>query len=201
MSDAPRVLNWGCGHQWGTGPASWVSSDRDDWGQHHVGDILVDQLAYPTGHFDAVVSHHALQALDWHGIRPALRELARVTRPDGYLRMTVPDIVGGFDALGRGDRSYFPVNEDDEPSVDGAFCAWATWFGTNLTVFTRPWLTVLLAETGWDRVSFGNGPGSAVSRTGPVIAPGVTLSPWEELAVLDDRDGESILLEARRVVG
>lgn len=182
-----RVLNWGCGHQWSTAPAAWVCSDVIDFGQHHVGDVR-DGLAFPAGDFDAVVHHHALCALDWPRLRPALGELARVTRPGGWMRFTVPDLVGAFDALGRDDRAWFPVGVDDEATTAGAFCAWATWFGTNHSVFTRAWLETLLAETGWDRPVIANGD----------AAWGVSLSPWPELAALDDRQGESLLVECRR---
>lgn len=186
MSDAPRILHWGCGHTWQLAPSSWVASDVEDYAQHHHGNIL-DGLGFPAGHFDAVVHHHALQALDWHGLRPALRELARVTRSGGWMRFTVPDLIGGVDALGRDDRGWFPVNLDDEPTTAGAFGAWATWFGTNLTVFTRAWLETLLLDTGWDRVTFDD-----------AACWGTSMSPWSELASVDDRAGESILVECRR---
>jgi SAM-dependent methyltransferase len=181
---APRVLNWGCGHQWQLCPPSWICSDVADYAQHHVGDILHDGLPYPTGHFDAVVSHHALQALGWHGVRPALTELARVIRPGGYLRLTVPDLTAGLAALRAGERGWFPVNQVDEPTVDGAFCAWLTWFGTNRTVFTYPWLADLLRGAGFDDVAlaqFGN-----------------TAFEEHEIVAADDRPGESIFVEGRR---
>lgn len=184
MTD-PRVLNWGCGHQWSLCPPSWVCSDVLDYAQHHVGSVL-HGLPYPTDHFDAVVHHHALQALDWHGVRPALAELARVTRPEGWMRFTVPDLAAGIEARARGDRDWFPVNRYDEPTVDGAFCAWATWFGTNRTVFTIPWIHDVLVDTGWVPLSI-NG----------VVGCGATLSPWPEITVADDRCAESILVEAR----
>lgn len=179
-----RILNWGCGHQWSLCPSTWICSDVLDWAQHHVGDILHDGLPYPTGHFDAVVSHHALQALDWHGVRPALTELARVLRPEGVIRLTVPDLPAGIAALTGGDRGWFPVNQTDEPTVDGAFCAWATWFGTNRTVFTYPWLAGLLHQTGFDNVT----------RT----TFGVTGFDDSEITAADDRPGESIFVEGRR---
>lgn len=191
MTDQLRILHWGCGHQWQLAPDSWVASDVEDYAQHHVGSVL-DGLGFPDGHFDAVVHHHALQALDWHGLRPALRELARVVRPGGWMRFTVPDLVAGFDALGRDDRAWFPVNLEDEPTTAGAFGAWATWFGTNLTTFTRPWLAALLPECGWEQPTFSNGP-----TRGP-IGFGVTVSPWTELTEADDRPVESIFVDCRR---
>ncbi len=182
MSSSPRILNWGCGHQWQHAPKSWICSDREDFAQHHVGDLL-DGLPYPDGHFDGVVTHHALQVLDWHQLRSGLAELARVLRIGGWFRATVPDLMGGVAALGRNDRTWFPVNTADEPTVDGAFCTWATWFGENVTVFTPRRLTDLLERAGflmfpaeWSR----------------------SWSPWGELAAVDDREGESILVEASK---
>src|SRR3954463_14170116 len=100
------------------------------------------------------------------------------------MRVTGPHLVGAFDAFGRGHRAWFPVGVDDEATTAGAFCAWATWFGTNHSVFTRAWLETLLAETSWDRPVHANGD----------AAWGVSLSPWPELAALDDRQGESLLV-------
>src|SRR4051812_42470040 len=99
-------LNWGCG----TKPAAgWLNADvRALEGVDLSGDIRAG-LPLPADLLDCVVSTHALQALPYLDVVPALRELRRVLRPGGVLRLGLPDLDRAIDAYRRGDRAYFYV--------------------------------------------------------------------------------------------
>lgn len=172
-------LAWGCGSMC---PPGWVGSDRSAYGQEHVGNLL-DGLPWPDGHFEAILANHSLQQLGYHDLVPGLSELRRVLAGDGVLRVLVPDIVAAFDAWQRHDRKWFPVSEDEEPTVDGALSAYLTWFGTNLTGFTAGFLKDVLHRAGFGTVA-------------PCRAGESRLGHHEGVAELDDRRGESLVYEA-----
>src|SRR4051794_6450920 len=88
MAHAMR-LNWGCGERPARG---WVNSDvRCLLGVDLCCDIR-QGLPTPTDCFDYVVSIHALQMLAYTELVPVLRELRRVLRKGGVLRLTVPSV-------------------------------------------------------------------------------------------------------------
>lgn len=149
-----NALLWGCGADRVDRPG-WVCSDLVDYGQGHVGDVL-DGLPWPDGRFGFVVAHHSLQALRPVDVERALVELARVTRPGGWLRGTVPDLLAGVAALSRGEAEWFPGEPAAGPGR--AFHRWVTWFGDNRSVFTRRSLAAVLAHCGWAAVATGLGP-------------------------------------------
>jgi predicted SAM-dependent methyltransferase len=171
-------LNWGCGPK---PPAGWVNSDRDDHGQDHVGAIRFG-LPWDDDTFDQVVSHHTLQMLGWAELGPALAELRRVTRPGGWLRLSVPDLLAAVYAYETGDPDHFQIDDTNEHTLDGKLCLYVSQAGATRSVFTGPWLEELCARAGWvnpQRVGFC-----------------VTASPWPEITALDSRPAESIFVEA-----
>lgn len=173
-----KRLNWGCGPK---PPAGWVNSDRDDHGQDHVGDIR-DGLSFDDATFDLVVSHHALQMLGWPELVRALSELRRVTRPGGWLRLSVPDLLAAVYAYETGDPDHFQIDDTKEHTLDGKLCLYVSQAGATRSVFTGLWLEELCARAGWvnpQRVGFC-----------------VTSSPWSEITALDSRLAESIFVEA-----
>lgn len=171
-------LNFGCGPMVVPG---WINSDRDDHGQDHVGDIR-DGLPFRDDSFDYVVAHHALQMLAWPELVPALAELRRVTRPDGWLRLSVPDLLGALFAYEVGDPDHFQIDDAHEKTIDGKLCLYVSQAGATRSVFTPGWLERLCVRAGW-------------SHTHHVVFC-VTTSPWPDITGLDSRPGESIFLEA-----
>jgi SAM-dependent methyltransferase len=171
-------LHWGCGPK---PPTGWVNSDRDDHGQDHVGDIRYG-LPWDDDTFDHVVSHHALQMLSWPELVPALAELRRVTRPGGWLRLSVPDLLAAVSAHETGDADHYQIDDANETTIDGKLCLYVSQAGATRSVFTGLWLEELCVRAGWvnpQRVGFC-----------------VTSSPWPELTSLDSRPAESIFVEA-----
>jgi predicted SAM-dependent methyltransferase len=102
----PPRLNWGCGPDPAPG---WINADRlSTTGIAVCGDIR-DGLALDSESIDYAVSIHALQDLAYPDVVPALGELRRVLRPDGVLRLGVPDLERALIAYLRADHAYFYV--------------------------------------------------------------------------------------------
>jgi predicted SAM-dependent methyltransferase len=174
-------LNWGCGPDVREG---WFNSDRDDYGQAHVGDIL-DGLPIADGRFDYAVANHSLQMIAWPDLPAVIGELARVLKPGGCLRVLVPDLVAAVHAYERGDAAHFLVPDALETSIDGKLCTYLTWAGTNRQVFTARWLVELLERHGFIEASPAPWGYSLSTHT-----PGIL--------ELDTRRPESIVVEAFR---
>lgn len=181
---------------WASGPVvrdGWHHSDIQRWDgmdayvppilgnltRDHVGAIQ-DGLPWDDATFDYCVTMHGLMMLPEPDLIPALVELRRVTKPGGWLRVSVPDMEGAIAAYQRLDRDWFPVEGD---TTDDAFCRYVTQNGATRSIFTRLRLRSLLIDSGW-RVSLR----SAYRRTS---------SPHLGITELDSRHGESIFMEAR----
>ena len=76
-------LDFGCAFEKHEG---WLGSDKIDYGQEHVGDIL-DGLPFRDYHFDMITAHHSLQMIRFDDLPRALAELRRVLKPGGVLRI------------------------------------------------------------------------------------------------------------------
>lgn len=171
-------INVGCGP---VQPEGWENVDVLDWGQPHVADML--HLPFPDGVADYCVTNHALQMLPWPDLVPALGELRRVTRPGGWLRALVPDLMGACEAYVNGDAAWFPIADSIEDTIDGKLCVYVTQAGATRSVFTSRWLLDLCRRAGWDRPVVG-----WVDHTSTGAGPGI--------CELDSRGAESIVVEA-----
>lgn len=177
-------LNWACGPVL---PEDWTNSDRAEYpeappGRHpdHLG-AIEDGLPWADGHFDYVVTHHALCMLSEFELVPALVELRRVTKPGGWLRVSVPDMQQAIMAYREANKDWFPV---DAVSTDEAFCRYVTQNGATRSIFTWRRLLRLLVVSGWEdptREGFR-----------------ASLSPFPGITDLDSRPHESIFMEAMK---
>ena len=172
-----RRLHWGCGP---VTPSGWINSDV---APHPGVDLCCDilqGLPLDDDSIDYVVSHHALNDLGLYDQWAALGELRRVLKPDGVLRLCLPDLDLAIAAYQRGDRSHFFSNEFR--TVSGDFIAYALAWGHTRTPFTYEFAEELVQDVGFrecTRVEFGK-----------------TLSPYPEIVELDARAHESFFLEA-----
>jgi len=177
----PRRLNWGCGDHLGAG---WINSDaKRAPGVDLVADIR-DGLPLAEGSIDYAVSVHALPELSYREQLPALRELLRVLRPGGALRLVLPDLDRAIDAYRQGRRDHFEVPAEEAGSDGGRFISHILWFGYSRTLFTVDFAAELLERAGFEQVER-----CTHRRTG---------SPFGGLIELDNREWESLYVEARK---
>jgi predicted SAM-dependent methyltransferase len=174
-----RRLNWGSGPD--TSPG-WLRTDKGAWeGVQLVCDVL-DGLPLEDGSFDYVVSIHALQEIPYKHVLRVLGELGRVIKPDGWLRLCLPDAVKGIEAYLRGDRDYFFVPDEDAASLGGKFVVHMLWYGHSRLLFTRDFVEELLLKAGFREVHH--------------VGAWETVSPHPCIVELDDREEESLFVEA-----
>jgi SAM-dependent methyltransferase len=174
---ALQRLNWGCGRVIKEG---WVNSDSVDHGQDHVGDVL-EGLPFADDHFDYAVAIHSLNAIPHVHQARAVKELARVLKPDGVLRISLPDTIAGFTAYLDGREDFWPDMEGEQ-SIDHKFCAWLTWYNSNLSIITYPLLEARVLTNGFARLER--------------VAFGKTNSDHKGITLCDDRESESMFVEA-----
>lgn len=176
-----RRLHWGSGP---VTPPGWTHSDSQAWpGVDAVADIR-SGLPFADEHFDVVVSIHALPELPYSDQRPALRELARVLRPGGVLRLGLPCLDKAIRAYVSGDVDYFLVRDDEVQDLAGKLVAQLTWFGVSRCFFTASFVSELLLGSGFRETRTAN------FRETTTGVPGIV--------DLDDRPLESFFVEAIR---
>lgn len=175
-------LNVGAGN---VRPSGWCNVEPypQDWPPEGV--IVADPLTglpWPDATFDGAVAHHVLQMVAWPDLVPWLGEVHRVLKPGAVLRLTVPDMLAAFDAYDENNSDWFPIDEKIESSLDGRLCVYLTQAGATRSVFTAPWLLELLSRAGFVDEAH-------------IEEPGVTCSEHLWILDLDDRMGESIVVE------
>jgi predicted SAM-dependent methyltransferase len=174
-------LNWGCG----THPEpGWVNSDIKEGPGIDLPCDIRDGLPLADESVDYAVSIHALPELALPEQVPALRELRRVLVEGGVLRLALPDLDRGIRAYQAGDAGYFLVSDDDARSLGAKFVMHMLWHGYTRTLFTADLIEELLQRAGFARVRH--------------CAFGETASGIPELVALDNRERESLFVEAWR---
>lgn len=181
-----RRMNLGCGS---IQPDGWVNVDAHWQGPKMiVADVLlerhVDHLLDDYDEFDEIVANHLLSCFShWDLVKVVLPNIRRLLRPGGVLRVLVPDARKAAMALLRDDADHFPLG-NDLPTTDERFCTFLPWFGESLSIFTPLYLSKLLYASGFTAVAY------AQHHHSPLGSPGIT--------ELDDREGHSFVMEARR---
>jgi SAM-dependent methyltransferase len=179
VEQSVRRLNWGCGP---TPARGWFNSDRVSVpGLQHCGEIQ-DGLPLADSAVDYVVSIHGLQDLPYLDVRPALKELRRVLRPGGVLRLGLPDLDRALDAHARGDRGYFYIPDTESVTLSGKLIVQITWYGSVRTPFNWEFARELLLDVGF--------------RDVVRCAYRETASGHADIVELDNRERESLFVEA-----
>jgi predicted SAM-dependent methyltransferase len=174
-----RRLNWGCGEYPEPG---WLNSDiKDAPGIDIVADVRTG-LPLETDSIDYITSIHALPELPYSDLVPALTELRRVLKPGGVLRLALPDLERGIDAFQRGDSDYFHVPDEDARSIGAKFVTQMTWYGYSRSLFVHDFVEELLERAGFTRTTR--------------CKYKQTASRWPDIADLDNRERESLFVEA-----
>jgi hypothetical protein len=111
-----------------------------------------------------------------------LAELLRVLKPGGALRIAVPDLDRAIRAYLGGDHAYFYVPDEDARTAAAKLVTQIVWYGSVQTPMTFGFLEEWLSDarfTGIARRAFG-------------------ASAWPGMADLDNRERESLFVEATK---
>jgi SAM-dependent methyltransferase len=173
-----RRLNWGCG-DWVV--PGWVNSDLKGADGVVACDIR-EGLPFDANFFDYVVSIHALPELPYEELEPALKELRRILRPGGTLRLGLPDLEKSVDAYRRGDREFFLIPDVEMQTLGGKLGLQVVWYGYSRSVFVQEFIEELLGKAGFVNVRKVN--------------YGETFSVYPDIVSLDNRPDESLFVEA-----
>lgn len=195
-----RRLNIGCGT---IQPEGWDNADIGDHGQQWWIDILdhpfatnrtgdedkIDRLGRKpeydwVGEFDYIVANHLLSCFSHHELKDrVLPRLMRMLKPNGVLRVLVPDADLAIRAYCNNDVAWFPLGPD-LPGIDERLCTFLPWFGESKSIFTYDYLSRLVGGLGYGhmRCQFGQ-------RGWSHIDP--------EIASLDDREVQSLIVEIK----
>lgn len=176
-----KRLNWGCGNHTAEG---WINSDQKDDPRINLQCDIRNGLPLADDSIDYAVSIHALPEVPYDGLIPVLRELRRVLRPGGVLRLCLPDLLKGVDAYRRGERDYFLVPDTDAASLGGKLITQLIWYGYSRTLFTSDFVEELLLKAGFTSVAH--------------CRFRQTASPHAEIVQLDNRERESLFVEATK---
>ncbi|MFL5832853.1 MAG: class I SAM-dependent methyltransferase [Solirubrobacterales bacterium] len=176
-----QKLNWGCGDHLGAG---WINSDvKDGGGVDLVADIRRG-LPLSDACIDYAVSIHALPELSIPTIEGALAELLRVLKPEGVLRLALPDLRLSISAFEEGEEDFFKIDPDAAKTLDGRFIRHVLWYGYTRTLFTPEFARELLEGAGFVEVTS--------------CEFGATSSRFTDIVELDNRGDESFFIEGSR---
>jgi SAM-dependent methyltransferase len=150
MTASSTRLNLGCGP---FAMAGWLNADlRDGAGVDLRADIR-ERLPLDDSSLDCVVAMHVLQDLAWNEIPAALRELKRILRSGGVLRLGLPDLDRAIDAYRRGDGAYFHIPDQDAKAVGAKLVTQIVWYGSVRTPFTFDFAFETLAAAGFRQIA------------------------------------------------
>jgi SAM-dependent methyltransferase len=136
-------INFGCGS---IQPTDWINIDIDP--EYNTTHKNLHQIQDSS--CDLIVSHATICAIPYHEIKPVLLEFNRVLKDNGVLRISLPDIVSGFDAYKNNNIDFFPNSEDN---LDRRFSSWLTWYSTSVSLLTDKALEYKLKDAGFKNVS------------------------------------------------
>lgn len=180
VSQTPvRRLHWGCGSS--TKPG-WINSDRRPARGVDVVADIENGLPLEDDSIDYTVSVHALQEIAYPDLVPTLRELRRVLRPGGVLRLILPDLDKGIQAYLANNPAHFLVPDEDVKSLGGKFIVHMLWYGHSQVLFTHDFVEELLLKAGFAHVVR--------------CQPRETASAHPGIVELDNRESESLFVEA-----
>ena len=175
--EKPRRLHWGCG-----------SHTRDDWINSDLAagpgiDICCDilkGLPLEDASIEYISSQHGLPEIAIWDQVAALRELHRVLKPDGVLRMSLPDLDLFIDAYRSGRADAFHVYSWD--TLAGNFITHMLLHNTIKTPFTYGFAAELMGKAGFRTVYR-----TSFRQTG---------SAHSDIVQFDNRESESFYIEA-----
>ncbi len=172
-----RRLHWGCGS---VTPPAWINADVADLPDIDIRCDVIRGLPLSDNSIDYISSQHALQDVGMYDQWAVLGEQYRVLKPDGVLRLCLPDLDLAIAAYQSGRRDYFYSN--NWATISGDFIAQILGWGHAKTLFTYEFAEELVMS-----VNF---------RSCHRVRYRETTSRYSGIVELDDRQGESFFLEA-----
>ena len=165
-------INFGCGS---IQPSDWTNIDLDPEFKTEYKNLYL----IPDNSCDILVSHATICAIPYHEIKIILLEFNRVLKPDGILRISLPDIVSGFNAYKNNDINFFPNSEDN---LDRRFSSWLTWYSTSVSLLTHKALEYKMHDSGFKNIT--------------KVRYGETTFSNPKVCELDTRENEFYFVEA-----
>jgi predicted SAM-dependent methyltransferase len=176
-----KRLNWGCGEFPGPG---WINSDVKELPGIDISCDIRDGLPLDDESLDYAVSIHALPEIPYPDLVPALRELRRVLKPGGVLRLVLPDLDRGIRAYLNEDEDYFLIPDEDAQTIGAKFIVQMVWYGYSRSLFTYDFTDEILRKAGFSEMA------RCEYRK--------TASRFPEIVELDSREKESLFVEATK---
>jgi threonine dehydrogenase-like Zn-dependent dehydrogenase len=134
-----------------------------------------DGLPLDTASIDYAVRIHILPEVPYPDLVPVLR-------PNGVLRLGLPDLDRTIQAYLRKDSSSFPIPDEEAMSIGAKFVVYLIWYGYTRTFFTHDFVEEQLYKAGSTRVDR--------------CAYGETNSQYSDIVELDNCEEESLCVEA-----
>jgi len=174
-----KRLNWGCGLYANPG---WINSDIKEGPGIDIRCDIRNGLPLDSSTMDYIVSIHALPELSYADLVPALRELKRVLKVGGVLRLGLPDLDKGIQAYQAQQRDYFLIPDEEAQSLGSKFIIHMLWYGYCRTLFNSEFINELLRKAGFREIR------RCLYRE--------TKADFPEIVELDNRERESLFVEA-----
>jgi predicted SAM-dependent methyltransferase len=175
-----KRLNWGCG----TPEPGWINADRKEEPGIDINCDIRVGLPLESDSLDYAVSIHALPEIPYPDLVATLEELRRVLKPGGVLRLGLPDLDKGIHAYLNRNEGHFLVPDDEMRSLGGKFIVHMIWYGYSRSLFNFEFIEELLLKAGFVHVT------ECLYQE--------TKSPFREIIDLDNREHESLFVEATK---
>ena len=160
----PTFLHIGCGPQrkdattaaFNTPDWTEVRLDIDPDAQPDIVASMTDMAPVASGSMDALFSSHNIEHLYPAEVTTALKEFARVLKPDGFAVITCPDLQAVAEVVATG-KLLEPLYDSPSGAISpiDILYGWrpalakGNYFMAHRTGFTQPVLTALLREAGF----------------------------------------------------